>query len=425
MKAISALKAAALGLLLAAPAWAGWDWGPLNTGLDLSLGGRAQLNPPLEYEALLPLPYPPWQSALKLPFYPRRPRDPFSGFAATGSAAYFEARLLASLNLGAWQAHLNWLESGLLSRGTSPLGLAAPSAPGRGLWLRRHDSEAEAGDPEWLWQRRGEADLLWLRYERQDLQLTLGRQSVNWATLYYFSAHDFFAPYESLDFARRYKAGVDAARAIFSLAEFAQLEALAVAGYQAKQGEQAWALDPADRKASFMARLQVDKEVLAIGLLAGRQADRDLQGLSLQKDLGGGWMLSSEGLAWRAGDGPVYWEGGLGLSVQALPSLGARLELASRPSAALFSSQLEQRSLAGLGLDWDSGGRLRLGASALADLDRWEGLASLNALWSLADDWDLELAAQDPWRLPKALPASVTPFELAPLALTLRLAWVP
>lgn len=390
--------------------------------LDLLAGASGQANPPTEFSLPKLGCCPPAYSESRVSFY----SDEY-GFKPYGQRGGLNLRLLVDWELpfGQLKANheflLNWAQYAL------PKGQAWPRLPHRSRLLNFADNHSSTYDLV------SETDHLYLKVQLSPkAELVVGRQPFNFSTNYYFIPNDLLSPFAPTDFLRLYKPGHDAGRLSFSLSELAQAELIALSGYSYDVfGEvlanERWAPDLALRKAGLLGRLHADTGELALGALAGWAATRNLIGLSMECDLGDGWMLGFEGngSAWDDDPSRLWYDASLGLSGQFGPALTARMEFASSPSFPVcpFCAKLEreQRSLHALGLNWDSQGLWKLGLVNLSDLDRWEGLLSLNVQYSLGDESDLIVGARFPWRLPKERPFAATAFELAPLSASLSI----
>ena len=78
---------------------------------------------------------------------------------------------------------------------------------------------------------KGGVDHLSIRKSFGIADLKIGRQPINFATTFYFTPNDFFAPFSAEEFFRTYKPGVDSARVDLRLGSFTQLTVAGVLGY--------------------------------------------------------------------------------------------------------------------------------------------------------------------------------------------------
>lgn len=164
-------------------------------------------------------------------------------------------------------------------------------------------------------------DRLSLRFSRERLDLTLGRQPVNLATVFYFTPNDFFAPFSPQTFFRVYKPGVDAARAEIRLGELSQLSVIDVLGYNPDpSAANGWSRKPALDRSSVLARVSATRLGFEWAFLGGRVYDRSLIGGSLQGELADWLGVRAEGH--YAAPGP----GGLDRFVKAAVDFEHRFE---------------------------------------------------------------------------------------------------
>jgi hypothetical protein len=138
-------------------------------------------------------------------------------------------------------------------------------------------------------------DRLNLRMSMERVDLTLGRQAVNLATVYYFTPNDFFAPFSPEAFFRVYKPGVDAARAEVRLGGLSQLSLIDVLGYDPDPSTATgWSRTPSIDRSSILGRVSTTLSSFEWALLGGRVYDRSLVGGSLQGELAGWLGLRAE-----------------------------------------------------------------------------------------------------------------------------------
>ena len=145
-------------------------------------------------------------------------------------------------------------------------------------------------------QGRMGVDRLNLRFSAGQLDLTLGRQPINLATVFYFTPNDFFASFNPNTFFRIYKPGVDAARAEIQLSPLSQITLISVLGYHPKPSSaNGWSLEPYLDRSSFLGRLLMSALGFEWAILGGRIKNQSLVGGSLQGELKGGWGIRAEG----------------------------------------------------------------------------------------------------------------------------------
>lgn len=99
----------------------------------------------------------------------------------------------------------------------------------------------EAINLQWVWFETPSAvmhtavDRLWVEYRGQRWETRLGRQRINWGIATLWNPNDIFNTYNFLDFDYEERPGRDAAKVIFRLSDFSNLEfagAAADAGYK-------------------------------------------------------------------------------------------------------------------------------------------------------------------------------------------------
>lgn len=393
--------------------------------LDMQIGGQIQKNPDTEFT--LPRTY------LGFPLPGGGSKQRYYGIYEYGHECGADLRLLGSF--GRDSASLQFdLEGNFQNwENSRPYFLPFDLSPvHRSAFL----SQNFAGN-SYHESNRLEFDTLFLKLQlKESMGFSLGRQSVNWATNYYFSPNDLFSPFSPADFLRLYKPGIDCLRATWEPQMSWSFEAVASPGYKVTKmsgvnvADEELHFKPGDEYSALFGRLHADLGATAFSVLGGSDGPQGLWGGSLERDLGKGWMAALEFNRFTDEHKDGAWvDASLGLHAQIGPSLNARAELASNPSfpiAQFYYSvpAREQRSLAALGLDWDSQSLWKLGAYALSDLGRSEGLAGLHVQFSLADEADLSASLSSPWRLNADRPDSTTSYELAPLSLNLQIRWV-
>lgn len=116
--------------------------------------------------------------------------------------------------------------------------------------------------------------------------ITIGRQPINFATCYYFTPNDFFAPFGATTFYRVYKPGVDAIRLEASVGDLSQFSAVAVLGYEpSAEHITGWSDTPTGDRSSYIARYSFVTSEIDIALMAGSLAGDQMAGLGIQGDL--------------------------------------------------------------------------------------------------------------------------------------------
>ena len=145
---------------------------------------------------------------------------------------------------------------------------------------------------EWKQQDRSKSsasfavDRLSLKIMSEEIDITLGRQPVNFATTFYFTPNDFFGPFTAQTFYRVYKPGVDAARADVLLGELSQISITGVFGYGPdSSSSNGWSNSPALDRSSFLTRVVSTRSNFEWALLGGKVANKNIIGASLQGDM--------------------------------------------------------------------------------------------------------------------------------------------
>ncbi|HVO72934.1 MAG TPA: hypothetical protein VMT35_02860 [Ignavibacteriaceae bacterium] len=142
-----------------------------------------------------------------------------------------------------------------------------------------------------LWEKKksvgyGEIDRLYLDWNYDKLQLTLGRQRIAWGTSWAWNPTDIFNPYSVLDFDYEERPAVDAIRAQYYTGPVSKIE---------------FAFKPAEEKENVIAAglLSLNYNDYDFNFLGGIKYDRWLAGFSWVGDISGagfrGEVLVSEG----------------------------------------------------------------------------------------------------------------------------------
>ena len=190
----------------------------------------------------------------------------------------------AGLELNAYQSY-----RATTSSLRSPAGLSAPDVERSGSleWTVTDDKKQRA-----LFT----IDRLNVRFSRDRLDLTVGRQAINLATTFYFTPNDFFAPFSAQTFFRVYKPGVDAARLELRLGDLSQLSIIGVAGYEPDSSEPSgWSDSPSAGRSSLLVRGSATAAGFEWALIGGQVIRKNVAGASLQGELFGWLGLRAEG----------------------------------------------------------------------------------------------------------------------------------
>ena len=129
-------------------------------------------------------------------------------------------------------------------------------------------------------------DRMNVRWSGDSYNFTLGRQTINLATTFFFSPNDFFAPFAAQSFYRVYKPGVDGLRAEFATGELSRISVIGVLGYSAEANSDfGWSDDPDSDRASWLAAYQFNLAGFEWGLLAGKVRRTRVEGASISGEL--------------------------------------------------------------------------------------------------------------------------------------------
>jgi len=281
-----------------------------------------------------------------------------------------------------------------------------------------------------------ELDTGLIRRSWNRLDLTVGRQPVNLATTFFFTPNDLFAPFAAQTFFRVYKPGVDGARAEIRLANLAQLTLLVVLGYAAEpDSDTGWSDTPALNRTSLLGRYLVEAEGFQWGLLAGTLRNELLAGGSLQGEVGAGLGLRAEAHG-STERGTEYLAAVVGLEYRLANGLDLRCEQYRDTRGFATAGALNlalNRALTGadplpgrLGRDYSAFGMnyqfTPLLSGAFLLLTNWSdrsGLATVNAVYSLADNSELAFGLAVPWGREPDGDRINSEFGLSPTALSL------
>jgi len=145
-----------------------------------------------------------------------------SAFVEDGTTLLGRARLMTTPSRGALTLDLAYEHVITRSSTGASLGLVLPGVGGGQEWLDADWRIRSTGKSEW----RHRLDRLSVSYASTDLELTVGRQAISWATTLFLTPADPFVPFDPSDPFRVYRAGVDAARLRIFPGPFTELEAV-------------------------------------------------------------------------------------------------------------------------------------------------------------------------------------------------------
>jgi hypothetical protein len=236
-------------------------------------------------------------------------------------------------------------------------------------------------------------DALYLQYSVGRLEMAVGRQPVNLAATFYFTPNDFFAPFAPQTFFRSYKAGVDALRADYRLAELSQVTLLGVLAYDPDpSSSNSWSEDPNWSGSSLLARLSHEMAGFEWAVLVGTVDDQTISGGSLQGELFELVGLRMEGhyANPETTGGSSYYRLATGLEKLYANSFNWRVEYYHNSgSYAAFGTQGSNDAAFGCGYQFSP--LLNGSFLALTNLDDDSLLFSGNLLYSLSDESELSL----------------------------------
>ena len=177
-------------------------------------------------------------------------------------------------DINAFQSFLATTGDGLTRLGAS---LRSPERSAALIWAQQEEPDRVVRlGLDWLNAQ--------LSFDRLDI--TLGRQPVNLATVFYFTPNDFFAPFNPETFFRAYKPGVDSARVEVQLEALSQLSLLGVLGYDEDPSEDnGWSRTPSLGRASGLARVATARFGFEWALLGGTVHEDTIAGGSFQGEL--------------------------------------------------------------------------------------------------------------------------------------------
>jgi len=251
-------------------------------------------------------------------------------------------------------------------------------------------------------------DRLALRWSNQQIDLTVGRQTINLATTFYFTPNDFFAPFSAQTFYRIYKPGVDALRLEHSLGELSQIALISVLGYSTN-GDTGWSNRPDSQRASHLLQWSNAYDNIETTLMAGRVVDKNIIGVALQGELFEWLGIRMEGhhADPRQANMDNYQQFSFGVEHRWENSLELRLELfyngagsddTSRYQAIAATSRAQYlaRRYAALGSRYEITPLLTGQVVVISNLDDRSHLLSLNTTYSLSDESELVINATIP-----------------------------
>lgn len=279
------------------------------------------------------------------------------------------------------------------SQGTFPVDVERSSA----LEWKQHDSQETIATLA--------VDRLSIRLSHGNVDVTLGRQPVNLATVFYFTPNDFFGPFTAQTFYRIYKSGVDAARVEVQLGELSQLSLISVLGYDPdSSSSNGWSDNPAWDRSSFFARIAATAFNFELALLGGKVSNKDIIGASLQGDLFEWLGVRAEGHYAMPEDNTInnFSEFTIGLEHRFPNDFDLRGEIFHHGSGAdstkgyddnklLAQSILPYRAAwyTAIGVGYQATPLLQISGVAITNLIDGSNLLSFYSIYSLSDESEL------------------------------------
>ncbi|MBI3581996.1 MAG: hypothetical protein HY098_08000 [Nitrospinae bacterium] len=242
-------------------------------------------------------------------------------------------------------------------------------------------------------------DHLNVRFSRGGVDLIAGRQAINLATCFFFTPNDLFAPFAAQTFYRVFKPGVDAARLEVRLGGLSQLTLVAAEGYAPDpSGANGWSASPDIGRASYVARAVTTFSNFQWGVVAGKMANFDLVGGSMQGEVFNWLGIRGEGHVEFAGaDSRAL--AAVGLEHRFNNGVTARYEEFYNGAGAAsagqyrlatwYSTQYHGLNYGALGFDYQFTPLWSASAVAIANFTDGSDLAAFNAVYSLADNSEI------------------------------------
>ena len=286
-----------------------------------------------------------------------------------------------------------------------------------------------------------EIDRLNFSWAGESINLTIGRQPINLATTFYFSANDFFAPFSAESVYRLFKPGVDAFRLNKDISELSQFSFIFVQGYQLIQAQdKSWHQYSDAQKNSVLLRYSLVSDNFEWIFMGGEVRANKMIAMALQGELFEWLGLRFEGQVVKQTelDEADVRSFSLGLEHRWLSSLELRLEYffngfgskqdAVLPSALLVASRNASRAYLGreymaLGMAYELSPLLQMQLIQLFNVHDGSGLHSLNMTYSLADEAELNLAVSAPLNEKTSSPLALKEFSVLPKSIELELRW--
>ncbi len=258
-------------------------------------------------------------------------------------------------------------------------------------------------------------DHLNVRFSRGGVDLIAGRQAINLATCFFFTPNDLFAPFAAQTFYRVFKPGVDAARLEVKLGGLSQLTLVAAEGYTPDpSGANGWSASPNNARASYVARAVTTFSNFQWGVVAGKMADFDLVGGSMQGEIFNWLGIRGEGhVEFAGGDSRAL--AAVGVEHRFNNGVTARYEEFYNGAGSAAAGQYQLTTwystlyhginYGALGFDYQFTPLWTGAVVAIANFTDGSDLAAFNAVYSLADNSEIWFGLI----IPRGAGASVSP----------------
>ncbi len=225
------------------------------------------------------------------------------------------------------------------------------------------------------------ADLVIDRFNMQwssnPVNLVVGRQPINLATVFYFTPNDFFSPFSPETFFRVYKPGVDAARIDIGLND---LSLFSLIGVVDDRGESA-----ASKGESILTRLSTDRFGFEWVALGGKVSERLILGGAFSGEIRDALGVRAEGHYANPDRGTSYTKLAVDLEHRFLNGLSLRIEQyynGENERRAFFSS----RDTTAIGLGYRLTSLLSTDGLLFIDGVNAGSLAAFSATYSVSDE---------------------------------------
>ncbi|MDH5485771.1 MAG: hypothetical protein OEY43_11110 [Gammaproteobacteria bacterium] len=242
-------------------------------------------------------------------------------------------------------------------------------------------------------------DRLNIKTSWDNIDLTLGRQSINLATTFYFTPNDLFAPFAAQNFYRVYKPGVDALRVELNLGDFSQLELISVLGFERDTTtDTGWSNSPEASRGAHLVRLSTVIADQAWSFIIAGMDTQSLMGISFQGEMLDWLGIRMEGHVADRDDQSRVKEISMGLEHRWENSMDLRLEYFYHGAGGdrvinygLYDSYYLARRYLAVGLSYQLSPLMTIDFLWNQNLVDYSDLYAFHALYSLADESELAI----------------------------------